>query len=181
MRQIRQRHSPQRVEVWFEDEARFGQKSTLTKVWAPRGERPCVKSQADYENIHVIAAACPGTGQAEGMLSEKLNYHVMEGFLDQLSQRLTQDRHAVLVLDRASYHRAKSLIVPSNITLMLLPPYSPELNPMENLWHYLRSHYWSNQIYVNKMTLSEAAQKGFETVQLQPENIKSICAVHYVQ
>lgn len=166
--------------MWFEDEARFGQKSTLTKVWAPRGERPRVKSQVDYENVHFIAAACPETGQAEGMLSEKLNSQVMGNFLDQLSHRLKQERHAVLILDRASYHRAKNLTVPSNITLILLPPYSPELNPMENLWHYLRSHYWANQIYVDKMTLYEAAEKGFETVQLQPENIKTICAVHYV-
>jgi transposase len=137
-------------------------------------------NQADYANVHFLAAVCPETGQAEGMLCDKLNCHVMGDFLNQISRKLSPDRHAVFILDRASYHRAKSLVVPFNITLIHLPPYSPELNPIENLWHYMRSHYWSNRIYIDKQALCEAAKTSWESVRLQPENIKTICAVHYV-
>ena len=66
--------------------------------------------------------------------------------------------------------------VPENITLLQLPPYSPELNPMENLWHYLRSHFWSNRLYKTWGDLKEAAIDGWWRVCLVPEKIKTVCA-----
>ena len=66
--------------------------------------------------------------------------------------------------------------IPSNITLVYLPPKSPELNPTENLWHYLRSHYWSNRLYRNWDELKEAASDAWRRVCLVPELIKSVCA-----
>jgi transposase len=71
----------------------------------------------------------------------------MNVFLEQFSRELPANVHAVMILDQAGFHTAKALQVPTNVTLIMLPPYSPELNPTENLWHYLRSHYWSNRSY----------------------------------
>ena len=71
----------------------------------------------------------------------------MNAHLQFISQAAGDDKHVVLVLDQAGWHLAKALEIPPNITLLHLPPYSPELNPAERLWAYLKSHYLSNQVF----------------------------------
>ncbi len=100
--------------------------------------------------------------------------------LAELSKRLAADVHAVLIWDGAGYHTSREPIVPTNITLLPLPPYSPELNPVENLWHYLRSHRWSNRVYRDYKALLRAATAGWRAVCLGPETIKSVCAAPYL-
>ena len=70
--------------------------------------------------------------------------------------------------------------MPANVTLITLPPYSPELNPAENLWHYLRSHHWSNRAYADYDAIREAACDAWQITCLAPEIIKSVCAVSYL-
>ena len=65
--------------------------------------------------------------------------------------------HAVLIWDGAGFHTGEDVVVPSNVSLIQLPPYSPELNPVENLWHYLRAHHWSNRLYRDYDALQEEA------------------------
>jgi transposase len=72
----------ERVEVWFEDEARFGQKGTLTGVWAERGSRPTAPKQTAYANLQVLTAVCPATGRTEGLVAPRLNAGVVQAFLD---------------------------------------------------------------------------------------------------
>jgi transposase len=109
-----------------------------------------------------------------------LNAKVINIFLAQMSRELATDVHAVLIWDGAGYHTAKEVKVPENITLLQLPPYSPELNPMENLWHYARSHYWSNRFYADYDELFDAASDGWRTVCLNTELVKSICSAPYL-
>ena len=123
---------------------------------------------------------CPETGQAEGMFFSSLNSSVLNEFLKQISQEITFKKHAVIVLDQAGYHISKTLKIPENISLIHLPSYSPELNPVENLWHYFRSHYWSNGYYKDIDALCETAQVSWEAVCFDEEKIKTICAVHYI-
>jgi DDE superfamily endonuclease len=169
------------VEVWFEDEARFGQKGTLTTVWARRGSRPTAVRQTEYDYLWVIAAACPASGAATGIIMPHLDTDVINLFLSEFSQQLAPDVHAVLIWDQAGFHTSDSLSVPSNVSLISLPPYSPELNPIENLWHYLRSHYWSNRVYEDWEILKQAAVQGMVTVGNDPERIKSVCAAPYLR
>ena len=145
------------LRVFFQDEARFGQQGSNTRVWAPTGSRPRAVRQTEYDYLWVIGAVCPETGQAEGLLSPQLNTGVINIFLKQFSQTLTEHEHAVMVWDGAGFHTSKALIVPENITLVQLPAYSPELNPIENLWHFLKSHHWSNRVYKDFDHLTEAA------------------------
>ena len=105
--------------------------------------------QTPYDYLYVIAAACPATGQAEGILAPYLNTDTINAFLREFSAAITPGVQAVLVWDGAGYHTSGRLQVPANVSLIQLPPYSPELNPIENLWHYLRSHYWSNRKHAN--------------------------------
>ena len=91
--------------------------------------------QTQYSYVYVIGAACPQTGQAEAIIAPYLDTAIINQFLEQFSRALAPDVQAVLVWDGAGYHRAKELVVPDNVTLLSLPAYSPELNPIENLWH----------------------------------------------
>jgi hypothetical protein len=160
----------------YEDEARFGQHGTLTRVWARKGSRPKALQQVGYENLYLLAAVCPETGADCAMIAPYLDTHVINVFLEQLSASLPADVHAALVWDGAGYHKSGTLEVPQNITLVPLPPYSPQLNPIENLWHYLRSHYWSNRCYADYDALEAAACHAWQQLVAQSGILKTVCA-----
>lgn len=128
----------------------------------------------------MIGAVCPQTGQTVGMLSPYIDTAIINIFLQQFARQLDPDVHAVLIWDQAGFHSSKALKVPENITLLPLPPYSPELNPAENLWHYLRSHYWANREYADWETLAQAACEAWQNVCLQPDLIKTVCNAPYL-
>ena len=86
-----------------------------------------------------------------------LKTDVINVFPAEFSAQLAPDVHAALIRDGAGFHTAETLETPANATLITLPPYSPEPNPIENLWHYLRSHYWSNRSYHDRDALTETA------------------------
>ena len=135
---------------------RTGQQGILTRQWAETETRLCVPKQTEYEFVYLFGAACYETGNAVGLVLPESNTAVMNLFLQEIAQVIDSDVHALLVLDQASWHQSKSLVVPTNITLVSLPPYSPKLNPMERVWHYLRSHYLSNEIYKNYDAIVDA-------------------------
>jgi transposase len=164
------------VLVYYQDEARFGQHGTITRVWARVGTRPKAFRQTQYQSLYVYSAACPATGDVCGLITPHVNTETMNGFLQQFARELPADVHAVMVLDQAGWHTAAALVVPANVTLVHLPPKSPNLNPAENLWHYLRSHFWSNRLYPTWDDLKAAAVEAWRRVCLVPELIKTICA-----
>ena len=129
----------------------------------------------------MLTAACPASGQSVGLVSPSLNAGVINLFLAQMSRELPPDVHAVLIWDGAGFHTAGAVRVPENITLLKLPPYSPELNPVENLWHYLRSHHWSNRSYRDYDELFDAATAAWRAVCLDDDLIKTVCAAPYIQ
>ena len=86
-----------------------------------------------------------------------------------------------MVWDKAGFHTSKDLKVPENITIVPLPAYAPELNPIENLWHYLRSHYWANRSYSDYDDLRYAAIGAWQKAALDPEIIKSVCRASYIE
>lgn len=179
MQQISAEHPDKRLRVYFQDESRFGQQGTNTNVWAKKGTRPTAVRQTEYQYLWVIGAACPETGHAEGLLSPQLNTAIINKFLEQFSTTIPNDEHAVMVWDGAGFHTAKVLRVPENVTLVRLPPYSPELNPIENLWHYLKSHFWSNRAYADYEALEKAAMTAWKTAVLDEELVQSVCAAPY--
>lgn len=176
LEQVRADHPDQRVLTYYQDEARFGQHGTITRVWAKVGTRPRALRQTQYDYLYVFSAVCSETGDACGLISAHVNTEVMNVFLQQFSRELPADVHAVMVLDRAGWHVSAKLRVPANVTLVHLPPKSPELNPAENLWHYFRSHYWSNRHYRTWDDLKQAAVNAWRRVCLVPELIKFVCA-----
>lgn len=174
-------HPHRQLRVYFQDESRFGQQGTLTNVWARKGSRPTAVRQTEYKYLWVLGAVCPETGHAEGLLSPQLNTAIINIFLKQFSATIPPDEHAVMVWDGAGFHTSRSLQVPDNITLVPLPAYSPELNPIENLWHYLKSHFWSNRAYADYDALEQAAIDAWRKAVLNQPLVKSICAAPYIK
>jgi transposase len=179
--EIAQAHPGRHLRVYFQDEARFGQQGTTTNVWASKGSRPTAVRQTEYEYLWVIGAVCPETGRGEGLLSPRLNTDVVNAFLQEFSETLSTDEHAVLIWDGAGFHTSSKLQLPDNVTVLQLPPYSPELNPMENLWHYLKSHYWSNRAYSDYEELEEVAIDAWRTAVLDPQLMKTVCNAPYLK
>ena len=113
------------------------------------------------------------------MLAPYISVEITNIFLEQFAQEIPGDVHGVMVWDQAGFHTGKALKVPENITLVPLPPYSPELNPMENLWHYLRSHYWSNRAFADYDALVNAAEDAWQRSACNPATIQSVCRASY--
>jgi transposase len=178
---IAEAHPEEEVRVYFEDEARFGTQGTITRVWAPKGSRPRAVRQNGREWLYVLMAVCVGTGAASALIMPELNAGVLNLFLEQFSRELPAGVHAVLIWDGAGYHTSGELVVPANVSLIQLPPYSPELNPVENLWHYLRAHHWSNRVYEGYKGLEREAIRSLCAVCDDAETLKSVCNADYVK
>jgi transposase len=127
----------------------------------------------------VGAAVEPATGASAAMITPTVDTALMRQFLAGLSATLAPDEHAVLVLDQAGWHVAKALEVPANLTLLFLPPYSPELNPAERLWAWLRSHQLANRVYADYQELLSATDRAWLT--LDADTIKTVCACPWIE
>lgn len=168
-----------KVRVWFMDEARLGQQGTTTHVWAPTGSRPTAVRQTRYEWIYLYAAVEPASGESAALLAPYVNTPTMNAFLKILDAERKPDEHFVLIMDQAGWHKSRDLKLPDGITVLLLPPYSPELNPAENLWHYLRSHYLSNRVYEDYDALLAAGTTAYRALTL--EVLRTVCACPYLE
>jgi transposase len=160
------------------DEARFGQQGTTTDVWARTGSRPRAVRQTRYEWVYLYAAVEPATGESAALVAPHVDTGTMNAFLGILDRERKRDEHFVLIMDQAGWHKSRDLKLPEGITALLLPPYSPELNPVENLWHYLRSHFLSNRSYEDYDALLAAGTEAYR--ELTPEVIQSVCRCEYI-
>ncbi len=124
---------------------------------------------------------CPQTGQSVGLLAPTIHAEMINAFFGQFTQEVSPDVHVVIVWDQAGFHMSKEVRIPENMTIVSLPAYSLELNPVENLWHYLRSHYCSNRIYADYDELCLAAIDAWQKAALNPELIQSVCRASYAE
>lgn len=163
------------LEVWFQDEARLGQKNRLTRVCAATGSRPQAPQDHGYESVYLFGAVCASERKTAAVILPVGNTFAMNHHLQEISRQVGPQAHAALLLDQASYHNSSGLRWPDNITPIWLPPYSPELNRMEIVWHYLRSHWLSNTAlptYDDVMTVCERAWNRFAA---NPDLMASLC------
>lgn len=129
-------HPGQRIEVWALDEHRLGLKPIRRRVWAPKGQRPIALGHHRYEWLHVTAFVQPTRGEVVWYLSTGLSKPFFAALLAAFARQVGagRTRHIILVLDNAAWHGPKGLAIPGGISLVFLPPYSPELQPAERLW-----------------------------------------------
>jgi len=122
------------IEIWFQDEARIGQKNGLVRQWARRGTRPRQPADQRYESAYLFGAICPARGTGAALVLPFADTEAMQLHLDEVSCHVAKGAHAVLLCDRAGWPTTTALKVPRNMTLILLPSRAPELNPAENIW-----------------------------------------------
>jgi transposase len=134
--------------------------------------------QTEYEWCYLFAAVNPLTGASSAIVAPTVHTQLMNQHLKFISQEAGAGKHVVLVLDRAGWHVAKALAVPANITLLHLPSHSPELNPIERIWAYLRSHYLSNRAYTDYHHLFDETSAAWRL--LDEQRLISITATSWL-
>ena len=162
------------VEIWFTDEARVGQQGTLTRVWAKRGSRPRAPRDRRYESAYLFGAVCPERSTGAAIVMPEVNVEAMNEHLAEISRRVSVGAVALLVLDGAGWHSSPRLNVPENIVLLPLPPYSPELNPVENIWEFLRANLLSHRVWDSYEAIIEACCEAWNKLMQMPERIASL-------
>ena len=135
------------IEIWWQDEARVGQKNKITRRWAKRGTRPAAPRDQRTRSAYIFGAVCPARGVGAGLVLPKCNSAAMNLHLREISFNVAPKAHAILILDQAGWHLSKALEVPDNISILPLPPKSPELNPVENIWQFIRDNWLSNRVF----------------------------------
>lgn len=159
---------------------RQGQKGTLTHVWAEKGSRPIALRQTEFDWAYIFGAVCPRSGKSAGLVMPEANTEAMNQHLAEISKQVSPRAHAIVLMDRAGWHRSKALRVPQNLTIMLLPPRSPELNPVETIWHWLRSYWLSNRVYANYEAIVDACCQAWRALAGQVERIRSLCSFPWI-
>lgn len=163
------------IEIWFQDEARVGQKGSLEYVWAPVGSRPPMLRDNRHDSAYLFGAICHARKVGAAIVMPSVNAEAMGEHLKAISDQVAPGAHAVVVCDGAGWHQTgKRLRVPDNITLLSLPPYAPELNPMENIWDYLRGNKLSRLVWHSYEAIVSACCNAWLFLLGDPQRIDTI-------
>ena len=146
----------------------------LTRVWARKGTRPRIPRDYRYGYVYLFSAACPETGDAVGHVCDKANAREMNRHLRDVGRELPDGKHAVMVLDGAGWHKSKDLEIPSNVSLLHLPPYSPELNPIETVFPVLKHRHFANRVFENAEHVRKTVTEVWDTFSHKTEEIMRI-------
>jgi hypothetical protein len=165
--------------VLFQDEGRFGRINQPQACWRPKGVRPAVPFQIIREYEYGYAAISPNEGIIESFCMPYANSDCMRIFLDYVSQN-HKDRHILMFVDQASYHTSRKLTIPDNMELFPLLAHSPELNPVEVLWNYIRSHYFKNEWFESIKDVSHRLLLAFCDLSSLPDVIKSLAGWNWI-
>jgi hypothetical protein len=163
------------IDVWFQDEARFGQQNTTTRIWAKKGTRPRVVQQQQFEYAYLFGAVCPSTGATEALISPVVNKEVMRLHLEQISKATIEGRYAVVIVDGAGWHTPELAEGLDNLSLIKIPPYSPELNPVEQIWQWLRQNKLANKCFKGYQDIMDSCTDAWNDFVSSKERVKSLC------
>ena len=157
----------------FQDEARFGRISDPKRCWAMEGIRPEIKAQTIREYVYIFGAISPKDGCHDSLILPYANTEAMSIFLEEVSSRHSEEQ-IIMFMDQAGWHKSKGLRVPENIELAYLPPYSPELNPEEQIWDELREKFFGNKLFKTLETVMDTAVKGLQIMERSSEKLKNL-------
>ena len=163
-----------KIEIWFQDEARIGQKNKITRRWAKRGTRPTAPHDQRTASTYIFGAICPKLGKGAGLVLPVCNTQAMNLHLVEIAGEIAVGAHAVLLVDQAGWHMSRNLKVPANITIVPLPPKCPELNPVENVWQFMRDNWLSNRVFTSYENIVDHCCEAWNKLTDQPWRIMSI-------
>lgn len=153
---------------------RVGQKNGVVRQWARTGTRPRQPKDQRYKSAYLFGAICPARGTGAAVVMPAADTMAMQRHLEEIAQAVSPGAVAVLLMDRAGWHIAGELVFPHNIIPVLLPPRSPELNPVENVWQYLRQTYLSNRVFPDYDGIVDACCAAWNNLTDAPWRIMSI-------
>jgi hypothetical protein len=145
------------------------------RCWAPKPFRPVMLNGYEREFVYAYGAVSPREGDFDWQICPQMNTQRMSEFLAQVSQRYPCD-FMVMIVDGASSHRAKDLVVPENIRLLPLPAYAPELNPQEHLWDEIREKEFPNRVYDSLAGVKKQLRSGLVRLARDGIRLRSITA-----
>jgi len=175
---VKETNNTKKVEIYFQDESRYGQQTCKYKIWAKKGSRPTYTKQNGFLNSWIFGAINPKSGKKFGLILPKLDTKNMQIFLNKFSKTIHYKKHALLILDGSSAHRNGILKIPKNISLHFLPPYSPELNPIERLWLFIKKNYLSFKLYDSMEKIIDIGADAWKKV--DEKIVQSLCHCSYL-
>lgn len=138
------------------------------------GGRPRLKKQLQYNYSYIFGAICPQKKQSVGLVLPLANTNSMQMHLDEISKYVEKGRHAVIVVDKAAWHTTNKLNLPKNISLLPLPATSPELNPVEQVWSWIRQHSLANRVFKDHEEIVNESCKAWNIFANKSDLIASI-------
>jgi len=163
------------VRLMFMDEARFGRISDTRRCWCPKPFRPLCNSMVTQEYTYAYAAVSVSDGKMDSLILPYVNGDCMQIFLEEVATRCLDER-IIMVMDNAGWHRNESLVIPENIRVLNLPPYSPELNPVEHIWDDLREKSFHNLVFDSLDSLEDHLAIALRNLENDQDRIRSIVA-----
>jgi hypothetical protein len=150
-------------------------------IWWKRGQRPPGLCDKRFTFAYIFAAVEPGTDNAFALMLPYANTEAMQVFLNRFSETIAEDEHVAMMLDQAGWHGANDLVAPANITLVPFPAYSPELNPVERLWLYLKERFLSHRLLDDYEAIVDAACAAWNRVIADNGRIASLCTYPWIE
>lgn len=167
------------VKLLFQDEARFGRISDTRRCWTPMKKRPVVGQQVIREYLYAVAAVNPLEGEIVPLVMPWVDAEVMSIFLSHTSENFPE-AFCLMFLDGAGWHKAKELKIPNNIKLLPLPPYSPELNPIEHVWDFLRENAFGNKNFNSLDEVEDTLCSALQYLIQHPSVVKSLTCFSWI-
>lgn len=167
------------LRVMFQDEARFGRINEPKRCWAGCHCRPIVKKQIVREYTYAYGAISPKDGCADFLILPAMDAVCMNLFLAEIGAR-HKDEFLFLIYDGASCHSLGALNMPENMMVKTLPPYSPELNPVENIWEEMREKFFQNMVFDSLDTVENRLIEAMVALESQPAIVKSISGFNWI-
>lgn len=162
-----------KIRLLFQDEARFGRMVRIKRCWSPAPFRPVVNNGYEREFVYAYGAVSPKQGTLDWMICREMNTARMGQFLTQVSQAHCTE-FLIMVVDGASSHISKDLLIPENIRLLRLPSYSPELNPQEHVWDELREKEFPNRVFGHLDAVTAQLEHGLKRLASDQTSLRSL-------
>jgi transposase len=165
------------IELWAQDETRVGQKAKVGRRWAEKGSSPRALVHGGFKSVWLFGAFCPARDIGVAIVTDSVNAEAMSAHLAAISQAVLPANHAAVLVDNASFHAtAKKLVVPANLTLVPIPSHSPELNPGEEVWHFLKGGPLLHQVYRTIEEIMDTCCAAWRSLIGEPGRIRSLCS-----
>lgn len=176
---IKALYKDKEVELWFADETGIEGEPRPRLKWTLSGTRPTVVRNGDHIRLSILGMVCPRTGELFTIEASHTDSEVFQAFLDEsVKFVISKRKRTLLIMDNASWHRAKKInwhfFEPT-----YLPPYSPDLNPIELIWLLLKAKWFPNLHCKNKEDLSKRICKALVELMNDPKQVAKTATVHF--